>query len=497
MAKANSYDKTVRPSLLDFLFGSLANGKDKNFSIQSILELMNSSNGVNNIQFQFSDGSNEEVDYLSEGQFQTDTNETDVSNFTQLIFNKKTLQNIDLTLLFNRLAELQDVVIKLDNPENPNNFFNFKIVSITDETDYFVFEVVLFKGFYFGELLNDTIYSIYFDIKSATDSDPLKLDKSTYTGNAADLDERIDALESQTPGDYVKIVYVNSLSPNTATIFSEVTPPVVDNPSLREDTDNLYIGTDLGNWLWNPTTLIYGTKLIPNASNFKLIPSGIDAGSNKTSDITREGSITTEKFLSSGLGHFVNRNGSNTPQIGGFFAFLNAIGSGGNMFQLNASNGIDLWNYASSAWTKRFTFSSSGTITATAASLSNEVVVKSQLDLKVDKDGTKVLSDVNFSTALSNKLASIDATHYLAPLQTTVQLSALTQASISDKARVYVEAELADYFYDTTVSSGDIAPDDQIGGVGFWRKVAVGGETAASIKTKYESNADTNAFPML
>jgi len=116
------------------------------------------------------------------------------------------------------------------------------------------------------------------------------------------------------------------------------------------------------------------------------------------------------------------------------------------------------------------------------------------LDLKVDKITGKGLSTEDYTTSEKNKLASIDATHYLPPLQTTVQLSALPQAGLSDKARVYVEADLSDYFYDATASSGDIAPDDQAGGIGFWRKVAVGGETAASIKTKYESNADTNAF---
>jgi len=117
-----------------------------------------------------------------------------------------------------------------------------------------------------------------------------------------------------------------------------------------------------------------------------------------------------------------------------------------------------------------------------------------ELANKVDKDGVKVLSDENYTTSEKNKLASIDAAHYLPPLQTTVQLSALPQAGISDKARVYVEADLSDYFYDTTASSGDIAPDDQTGGIGFWRKVAVGGETPTSILTKYESNADRNAF---
>jgi len=93
-----------------------------------------------------------------------------------------------------------------------------------------------------------------------------------------------------------------------------------------------------------------------------------------------------------------------------------------------------------------------------------------------------------------NKVAAMDVAHYGTPLQTTVELSAIPEADCNDKERRYVEDELSDYFYDETAGTGDIAPDDQTGGTGFWRKVSVGGETAASIKTKYESNANTNAF---
>lgn len=99
-----------------------------------------------------------------------------------------------------------------------------------------------------------------------------------------------------------------------------------------------------------------------------------------------------------------------------------------------------------------------------------------------------------FTDAEKAKLGAIDAAHYGAPLQNTTELSALAEASLTDKERRYVEDEISDYFYDATAVSGDIAPDDQTGGTGFWRKVAVGGETAASIKAKYESNADTNVF---
>lgn len=96
--------------------------------------------------------------------------------------------------------------------------------------------------------------------------------------------------------------------------------------------------------------------------------------------------------------------------------------------------------------------------------------------------------------SLLNKLNSIDASHYGAPVQSTTDLAALSEGAISDKERRYVEDELSDYFYDSSALFGDIAPTDQTGGSGFWKKVAVGGESATSIKTKYESNADTNAF---
>ena len=99
-----------------------------------------------------------------------------------------------------------------------------------------------------------------------------------------------------------------------------------------------------------------------------------------------------------------------------------------------------------------------------------------------------------FTDAEKAKLASVDAAHYLAPVQSLADLSAIPAASITDKARVFVENELSDYFYNLTATSGDVAPDDQTGGTGFWVKVIMDGETAASIKTKYESNPDTNGF---
>lgn len=203
MPKANDtdiYKFDLSISLTDYLFGtdSVDGKKNKSYKIKDIIQLINGVNGKNNLQYVYSDGANPDISQYNTGYFFTDTLEADPLQFSQLILNKSSLQPIDLSTLFLKLDELQDVVIKLDNPVNPNNFFNFKIVSITNETDYFVFEVVPFKDFYSGLFLNETIYSLYFDIKSLTDSDPLKLDKATYSGNAKNLDDRIIALENLT-----------------------------------------------------------------------------------------------------------------------------------------------------------------------------------------------------------------------------------------------------------------------------------------------------------
>lgn len=65
-------------------------------------------------------------------------------------------------------------------------------------------------------------------------------------------------------------------------------------------------------------------------------------------------------------------------------------------------------------------------------------------------------------------------THYKDPLQSTANLAAIITENIDDKERRYVEDEVSDYFYDTAAVSGDIAPVDQVGGVGWWKKAYTG-----------------------
>lgn len=491
------------PIKSDYFVGSNSEnfGQTVNFGFEETAKLVNSLNGTSIVNYLYDTSPYIPTEVLVDGKFLSFASQTSTSLLTKLYVNKFNHSGDNLSELYLFLkANATDFYLKLRDSNNQNNTVYFDIASIEDFSDYFIFNIAVFKeNEFLSTLVNQTVYFFDFELKATTSaaSDPLKLDKSTYTGDAKNLDDRIIALEGQAPGDYVKIVYVNTVSPNTAIIFSEITPPVINNNSLKQDSDNLYIGNDVSTWVWNGSTYI--TKVVPYTSNFNIYGTFTDAGNNKDADIYRNGAIYTNKFYATNIGFISKFAASNSVSLGSYLRLINSAQTDGNQFQLNASNGVDLWNLNNGTWNKIFTFSSSGEFTANSvlipnATTPNQAVNKSQLDLKVDKVTGKGLSTEDYTTSEKNKLASIDATHYLAPLQTTVQLSALPQAGISDKARVYVENDLSDYFYDATAASGDIAPDDQAGGIGFWRKVAVGGETAASIKTKYESNADTNAF---
>jgi len=168
----------------------------------------------------------------------------------------------------------------------------------------------------------------------------------------------VDAVNAALPKEYAVVVYVNSTSPTTATIFDDENPPTINDNGLKNDTDNLYIGTDASTWVYNGST--YVTKLVPSSSNFYLTGTTTDAGNNKSSGISRGGSILSENYVQSKRAFVINKNGSDTELSGGYAAFLNAANTAGNVFQLNASNGVDLWNFSSGVWNKRFTFSSGG-----------------------------------------------------------------------------------------------------------------------------------------
>lgn len=109
----------------------------------------------------------------------------------------------------------------------------------------------------------------------------------------------------------------------------------------------------------------------------------------------------------------------------------------------------------------------------------------SGLASKVDKDGTKVLSDQNYTAAEKAKLAGIEAAHFKG---LHASLAALQAAHPTAAAGNYADvdsgagADVARYIWDVSDSKWLI------------QSGATGSMTAAQIKTAYESNPDTNGF---
>jgi len=101
------------------------------------------------------------------------------------------------------------------------------------------------------------------------------------------------------PENYSKIVYVNNINPNSATIFDLENPPTVNDNALKTDTANLYIGTDASTWVYNGS--IYITKAVTSdTSNFWYKGTTVPAGNSKTATLTRNGGA--EFLASAGTG---------------------------------------------------------------------------------------------------------------------------------------------------------------------------------------------------
>lgn len=85
------------------------------------------------------------------------------------------------------------------------------------------------------------------------------------------------------------IIFFNSTTPATATIFDYTNPPTVNDTSLPNRVDAIYVGTDGSTWISNGTT--YKTYVAPASTEWYLGNTTIDAGNNKTGAIGRVGLV--------------------------------------------------------------------------------------------------------------------------------------------------------------------------------------------------------------
>jgi len=191
MGKASKYSVNNDPSISDLLFG-FKDGKEQNVPIEAIINILNSVAGKDYIQYKFSPS-----DFISVGSFTSNESKVNPAEITKLFLNKKSTAKEDLSVLFNKLDTLQNIALSLRNPSDSNNFVTFKVTNITTHTDYFEFDVVVFKGFYSGNLLSASSYSLYFDVKENFED---KTDKGGFTGTAEDLNTDIQTRVEKVTG---------------------------------------------------------------------------------------------------------------------------------------------------------------------------------------------------------------------------------------------------------------------------------------------------------
>ena len=98
--------------------------------------------------------------------------------------------------------------------------------------------------------------------------------------------------------EFSETVWVDNTDPNTATTFDDKptvdadgnpNPDYVDDPTLEQNTDYIYQGTDGSSWIWNGTA--YVTYKAPNRTEWWINGTTVDAGGNKTGSIYRPGSV--------------------------------------------------------------------------------------------------------------------------------------------------------------------------------------------------------------
>jgi len=214
-----------KPISSDYFVGTDSEDFNKtvNFGFEEVAGLVNDLNGTPILNYVFSTSPYLSTEVLLEGRFLSDENELSTPSLTKLYINKFNNSGDNLQELYLFLqTNATDFYLKLRNSNNQNNAVYFDIASIEDFPDYFILNIAVFKENEFLPLLESlNVYFFDFELKatSAGNSDPLKLDKSTFNGNAADLDERLVVLENQTDLDNAFIIKPTfSLAANVLTI---------------------------------------------------------------------------------------------------------------------------------------------------------------------------------------------------------------------------------------------------------------------------------------
>ena len=262
-----------KPVKRDYFIGTDSENFNKtvNFDFEDATAVINELNGQSVIGYQFRFADNILLGVLEEATFYSLAGETTISDITKLYVNKFTKNSLNLTNLYNYLlVNSGDFLFKLQGTD-PNVYVYFNLTSVENHSDYYVFNVSLYKGnAVLPELISFGEYFFNFELKS--------------TGTVgADIYNRLDVLENASLPDAILKLGDVVVVGNTATIDANdfqwrlnqvdylVTPAystVIANATAGYYRSDLIVGDNTGNY-----SLVQGVEDILAAPE-PLVPVG-------------------------------------------------------------------------------------------------------------------------------------------------------------------------------------------------------------------------------
>jgi hypothetical protein len=195
--------------------------------------------------------------------FASKVDKTDVYNVLDCVVSGKVLDARQGKVLNDLITALTTTVNGKEDISNKSNDIEADKASVTKYGNIAAWVFWLLNKF-FPNITTKATPTLADNVMLGDSVDSNKTKKSTLQ-NIRDLFQTFfDLIYATKSTDYSKIVYVNTATPTTATIFDINNPPITNDNLLKSDDNNLYIASDSSTWVYKTSTGLYGTKVVAN-----------------------------------------------------------------------------------------------------------------------------------------------------------------------------------------------------------------------------------------
>lgn len=249
MARISTYSQDSTMNKLDKIVGSdSATNATRNYTIESIINLINDISGINlfdGVKFRFQNYDQDATDPVGILNITgTSTLQTNFYSISQIIVSKKTLQ---AAAVQNYLASLQDQTIKIGQVDNLNNFGIYKVTNVQDYTNDKYFQFTLSHIESNGTLNPQTTYFLgLFNVDNAVDFQSTSVTAlqdvtSAGSGQIITVEERGTVGDAVTHSEVVNNLTSTSINTPLSAKQGKVLKDLIDtiNTLLTSDNDAL------------------------------------------------------------------------------------------------------------------------------------------------------------------------------------------------------------------------------------------------------------------